>query len=84
MTTPTPYPTATRPPKTLLGQFFSRLSTFATGVDGRPALLGFLGDPSYGGNRDHVGWRHIGFDDRMAFTPPFGFYDAETGKGGPA
>ena len=40
-------------------------------------LLGFLGDPSYGGNRDKVGWRHIGFDDRMFWQPPFGYYDKE-------
>jgi len=40
-------------------------------------LLGFLGNPSYGGNRGKVGWKQIGFEDRMAFTPPFGYYDAE-------
>jgi gluconate 2-dehydrogenase gamma chain len=39
-------------------------------------LYGFLGNPSYGGNRDRVGWKLIGFDDRMAFQPPFGYYDA--------
>jgi gluconate 2-dehydrogenase gamma chain len=40
-------------------------------------LYGFLGNPSYGGNRDHVGWKLIGFDDRLAFQPPFGYYDAQ-------
>ncbi|MFN7994652.1 MAG: gluconate 2-dehydrogenase subunit 3 family protein [Bryobacteraceae bacterium] len=40
-------------------------------------LLGFLGDPSYGGNRGRVGWKHIGFEDRMAWQPPFGYYDGE-------
>lgn len=40
-------------------------------------LLGFLGNPSYGGNRDKVGWKHIGFEMRMAWEPPFGYYDAE-------
>jgi gluconate 2-dehydrogenase gamma chain len=39
-------------------------------------MYGFLGNPSYGGNRDHVGWKLIGFEDRMAFQPPFGYYDA--------
>jgi gluconate 2-dehydrogenase gamma chain len=39
-------------------------------------LYGFLGNPSYGGNRDRVGWKLIGFEDRMAFQPPFGYYDA--------
>lgn len=43
-------------------------------------LLGFLGDPSYGGNRDRVGWKHIGFDNRMAFEPPFGYYDAQAAR----
>lgn len=38
-------------------------------------MYGFLGNPSYGGNRDHIGWKLIGFDDRHAFQPPFGYYD---------
>jgi gluconate 2-dehydrogenase gamma chain len=38
-------------------------------------LYGFLGNPSYGGNRDRVGWKLIGFDNRMAYQPPFGYYD---------
>jgi gluconate 2-dehydrogenase gamma chain len=41
-------------------------------------LLGFLGSPSYGGNRNQVGWKYIGFEDRMTWEPPFGYYDAET------
>jgi gluconate 2-dehydrogenase gamma chain len=40
-------------------------------------VLGFLGNPSYGGNRGKVGWKYIGFEDRMAFEPPFGYYDTE-------
>jgi gluconate 2-dehydrogenase gamma chain len=44
-------------------------------------LYGFLGNPSYGGNRDKVGWKLIGFEDRGAFQPPFGYYDANGGKG---
>jgi len=40
-------------------------------------VLGFLGNPSYGGNRGGVGWQQIGFDSRMAYQPPFGYYDAE-------
>ena len=39
-------------------------------------MYGFLGNPSYGGNRDRVGWKLIGFDNRMAYQPPFGYYDA--------
>ena len=41
-------------------------------------LLGFLGSPAYGGNRDQVGWRYIEFEDRMTWQPPFGHYDAES------
>ncbi len=43
-------------------------------------ILGFLGNASYGGNRNGVGWTHIGFDDRMSFQPPFGHYDAEAAE----
>ncbi len=43
-------------------------------------LYGFLGNPSYGGNRERVGWKLIGFEDRMAYQPPFGYYDAEENK----
>lgn len=39
-------------------------------------VLGFLGSPAYHGNRNKVGWTYIGFDDRMAFLPPFGYYDS--------
>jgi hypothetical protein len=38
--------------------------------------MGFLGHPSHGGNRDLAGWKLIGFEDRAAFEPPFGYYDA--------
>jgi len=38
-------------------------------------LMGFLGHPSHGGNRNAAGWKLIGFEDRHAFTPPFGWYD---------
>jgi gluconate 2-dehydrogenase gamma chain len=44
-------------------------------------VLGFLGDPSYGGNRNKVGWHAIGFEDRMAFEAPFGYYDAVAEEG---
>ena len=43
-------------------------------------LLGFLGNPSYGGNRGNAGWTYIGFEDRMAWEPPFGYYDVEEPK----
>lgn len=40
-------------------------------------VLGFLGNPSYGGNREKVGWRAIGLEDQMGYQPPFGYYDAQ-------
>lgn len=39
-------------------------------------LAGVLADPSYGGNRDRLGWDLIGFEGHFAFAPPFGYYDA--------
>jgi hypothetical protein len=42
-----------------------------------PTLLDFQGSPAYGGNRDQVGWKYIGFEDRMNWEPPFGHYDGE-------
>jgi gluconate 2-dehydrogenase gamma chain len=41
-------------------------------------VLGFLGSPAYGGNRNEVGWKYIQFENRMAWEPPFGYYDAVT------
>ena len=40
-------------------------------------VLGFVGPPSRGGNRDGKGWAHIQVEDRMSFEPPFGYYDAK-------
>jgi gluconate 2-dehydrogenase gamma chain len=61
-------------------------------IDGTPffealrflTLAGLLVNPDYGGNRDHVGWQLIGFEHRHAWQPPFGHYDAEAAKEGPA
>lgn len=38
-------------------------------------LEGFLGDPSYGGNKDHVGWKLVGFKlvGGPALPPPAGY-----------
>jgi gluconate 2-dehydrogenase gamma chain len=52
-----------------ISRFFDLLRTHT--------VLGFLGNPSYGGNRGGVGWQQIGFDHHMAYKPPFGYYDAE-------
>jgi Gluconate 2-dehydrogenase subunit 3 len=38
-------------------------------------VLGFLTDPSAGGNRDYAGWKVLGRDPAESFSPPFGYYD---------
>jgi gluconate 2-dehydrogenase gamma chain len=58
---------------------------YLTGVDHTPffdmtrllTLLGMFSAPAYGGNRDGVGWKLLGFEDRHAFQPPFGYYDRD-------
>jgi gluconate 2-dehydrogenase gamma chain len=55
-------------------------------IDGQPffelmrlmTLFGYFAMSRYGGNREHAGWKLIGFDGHHgAWRPPFGFYDAE-------
>ena len=41
------------------------------------AVMGFLANPEYGGNRDRIGWELIGFEDELSYQPPFGFYDVD-------
>src|SRR5215831_14091005 len=41
-------------------------------------ITGFLANPEYGGNRDQIGWKLIGFEGKFHYQPPFGFYDAES------
>lgn len=43
-------------------------------------LVGFLGDPADGGNKDEIGWKLIGFEDKYYYAPPFGYYDAQAAK----
>lgn len=38
-------------------------------------IAGFLALPSYGGNRDFIGWKHVGQDHVFEHKPPFGWYD---------
>ena len=38
-------------------------------------LCGMFASPKYGGNRDGIGWKLIGFEDQHVFEPPFGYYD---------
>lgn len=47
-------------------------------------VLGMFALPAYGGNRDGIGWKLLGFENLHAFEPPFGYYDrdyAGFGKG---
>jgi gluconate 2-dehydrogenase gamma chain len=53
------------------GPFFGQLR-FLT-------LAGMFSLPSYGGNRDDIGWKLLGFDHRHVWAPPFGYYDAQAG-----
>ena len=45
-------------------------------------LAGMFSLPEHGGNRDQVGWQLLGFEDRRAWQPPFGFYDADYAEKG--
>lgn len=40
-------------------------------------VAGMFSMPSYGGNKDHVGWQLLGFNHQHVWQPPFGYYDAE-------
>jgi gluconate 2-dehydrogenase gamma chain len=44
-------------------------------------VAGFFGMSSYGGNRDNVGWKLLGFDPRHVWEPPFGHYDTQYARG---
>lgn len=44
-------------------------------------VAGFVAHPSRGGNANKVGWQLMGFDDRHAWQPPFGYYDAQVMSG---
>lgn len=49
-------------------------------------ISGMFSMPSYGGNKDKMGWAHLGFKDSHTWGPPFGYYDEqyikEEGKNG--
>jgi gluconate 2-dehydrogenase gamma chain len=38
---------------------------------------GMFANPEYGGNRDRIGWKLIGFEDRYVWQQPFGYYDRD-------
>lgn len=43
-------------------------------------LVGTFALPTWGGNRNYVGWQLLGFEHQPAFQPPFGFYDADVNR----
>lgn len=45
-------------------------------------IAGMFSLPEYGGNRDKIGYQLIGFEDRHAWQPPYGFYDADYAERG--
>lgn len=44
-------------------------------------MVGMFGNASYGGNRNEVGWKLIGFESKPVHQPPFGYYDAQLMRG---
>lgn len=38
---------------------------------------GMFSNPDYGGNKDKIGWKMIGFEDRFFWQQPFGYYDRD-------
>ena len=46
------------------------------------AIVGTFALPSYGGNRDYVGWHMLGFEHQPRFQAPFGYYDADVNRKG--
>jgi gluconate 2-dehydrogenase gamma chain len=43
-------------------------------------IVGTFALPSYGGNRDHLGWHMLGLTHQPVYQPPFGYYDADVNK----
>jgi len=40
-------------------------------------IVGTFANPSWGGNKDLVGWKLLGHEMKPTFKPPFGYYDAQ-------
>lgn len=43
-------------------------------------IVGTFALPSWGGNRDYMGWHLLGLDHQMTFHAPFGYYDADVNR----
>ena len=43
-------------------------------------IVGTFALPTWGGNRDYMGWHMLGLEHQMTFQAPFGYYDAEANR----
>jgi len=43
-------------------------------------IAGTLALPTWGGNRDYMGWHLLDVEHQMSFQAPFGYYDAEVNR----
>jgi gluconate 2-dehydrogenase gamma chain len=43
-------------------------------------IVGTFALPSWGGNRDYMGWHLLGFEHQLSFQAPFGYYDADVNR----
>jgi len=43
-------------------------------------IVGTFALPTWGGNRDFIGWHMLGFDHQPRFQAPFGYYDADANR----
>jgi len=43
-------------------------------------IVGTFALPSWGGNRDYLGWHLLGLEHQMTFQAPFGYYDADANR----
>ena len=60
----------------LLHSLESSKSDFFTAMLAATAA-GMFANPEYGGNRDKIGWKLLGFEDRYFWQQPFGYYDRD-------
>lgn len=45
-------------------------------------IVGAFALPTWGGNRDYVGWHMLGLEHQPGFKAPFGYYDADINRRG--
>jgi len=43
-------------------------------------IVGTFAVPTWGGNRDYMGWHMLGLEHQMTFQAPFGYYDADANR----